>query len=265
MNTVTSKDGTRIAFDKAGSGPTLVIVGGAFSYRRYPMLAKLTELLADRFTVINYDRRGRGDSTDTQPYAVAREIEDLAALIEAAGGPAFVFGISSGGVLSLRAAAAGLDIAKLAIYQPPFLVDSAGPLPPAGFAEHLDQLLASGRRGAAVQYFMTKGMGAPAFFIGMMRLLPLWSRLKAVANTLPYDFAVMGDAVTGKPLVEREWAGVGAPTLVLSGGKSPARVGRSAAAAAEVLPDAQHRVLDGQGLAVRPEALVPVLVEHFSL
>jgi pimeloyl-ACP methyl ester carboxylesterase len=264
MNTVISKDGTRIAFDRAGSGPPVVIVGGAFSYRRYPMLAKLSELLAERFTVINYDRRGRGDSTDTAPYAVQREIEDLAALIEAAGGPAFVFGISAGGVLALRAAAAGVDVARLAIYQPPFLVDSAGSLPPAGFAAHLAGLLGSGRRSAAVRYFMTRGMGAPAFFIAMMRLLPLWSRLKAVANTLPYDFAIMGDTVSGKPLDAREWAGVGVPTLVLSGGKSPARVGVVARAAAEVLPKAEHRVLSGQGLAVAPAALAPVLEEHFA-
>src|SRR5437879_4691813 len=120
MNTVTSRDGTRIAYDKRGSGPALILVDGAFCYRAFGPMPKLAELLSDRFTVYNYDRRGRGDSSDTKPYAVAREVEDLAALFEAAGGSAFLYGISSGAALALRAAGNGLAVRKLAVYEPPF-------------------------------------------------------------------------------------------------------------------------------------------------
>ncbi|MEO8425181.1 MAG: alpha/beta hydrolase, partial [Actinomycetota bacterium] len=156
MNTVTSKDGTTIAFDRYGEGPAIVPVGGAFQHRAIdPSTAHLAELLAPQFTVYHYDRRGRGGSGDTAPYAVEREIEDIDALIQEAGGSAFAFGMSSGAVLALEAAAHGLAITKLALYEPPFFVDDSRPPLPADYLERLTDLLANDRRGDAVELFMT--------------------------------------------------------------------------------------------------------------
>ena len=265
MNAVRSEDGTRIAYDRTGHGPPLIVVGGAFSFRRWKGLLQLAELLEDRFTVINYDRRGRGDSGGTAPYAVEHEIEDLAALVEANDGPAYVWGMSSGGVLALRAAAAGVPIARLAVYQPPFLVDGDGFLPPADFASRLDELVAADRRGEAVSYFMCEGMGVPRALVSLMRLArPLWSRLKAVAHTLPYDLAVMGDTVSGEPLAPEPWTSVATPTAVMVGGKSPARLRAAADALAELLPDAERLVLDGQSHNLSMKVLAPVLEELFT-
>jgi pimeloyl-ACP methyl ester carboxylesterase len=265
VSTVRSKDGTEIAFDRSGEGPPLIVVGGAFSDRRWKGFVRLAELLANRFTVINYDRRGRGESGETAPYAVEREIEDLDALIGAAGGSAFMWGMSSGAVLALRAAAAGLEIERLALYQPPFIIDNSGHVPPADFAAQLQELAASDRRGDAVKYFMTKGMGAPAFFVGLMRFAPpMWSRLKALAHTLPYDYAVMGDTVMGKPLAAEPWASVAAPTLVIDGGKSPAQLRQAAEAIADILPDARRQTLERQSHNVKMKVLAPVLAEFFA-
>jgi pimeloyl-ACP methyl ester carboxylesterase len=264
MSTVRSMDGTTIAFDRFGEGPAVILVGGAFSYRAFPKMVQLAELLAERFTVINYDRRGRGDSGDTRPYAVEREIEDLDALVEAAGGSASLWGWSSGGVLALRAAAGGLNIDKLALYEPPFMVDDSHALPPADFATRLDQLTAAERRSEAVKYFMTKGMGVPRVVVALMRVMPFWSKLKAVAHTLPYDWAVMGDTMGGRPLAASEWASVRQPTLVLSGEKSPAQLRKAAQALAEVLPSAEHRPLRRQSHNVSMKALAPVLAEFFA-
>lgn len=264
MYTVTSNDGTRITFDQLGEGEAVILVGGAFSYRAFPKLVELTGLLAERFTVVNYDRRGRGDSGDTAPYSVERELEDLEALIEAAGGSASLWGWSSGGVLALRATAAGLPVARLAVYQPPFLVDGDGHRPPPDFERTLEQLTASNRRGAAASYFMKKGMGVPAVIVGLMRLTPFWPKLKATALTLPYDVAVMDCAGWGKPLSQEQWASVTAPTLVLDGEKSPAQLRNAARALAAVLPDATYRTLPGQSHNVSMETLAPVLAEFFA-
>jgi pimeloyl-ACP methyl ester carboxylesterase len=265
MNTVQSSDGATIAFDRTGQGPPLIVVGGAFSYRRWKGLLQLANLLAERFTVVNYDRRGRGDSSDSAPYAVEREIDDLQALIEAAGGSAFVWGISSGAVLALRAAAAGLPIRKLALYQPPFLVDESSHVPPADFRTRLDELVAANRRGEAVSYFMTKGMGAPALFVNLIRVArPMWSRLKVLAHTLPYDLAIMGDTVSGKPLASDPWASITTPTLVIDGGKSPKSLRKAADALAAILPKADRRTLERQSHNVSMKVLAPVLDGFFS-
>lgn len=166
MHTITSADGTSIAYDRTGTGPPLVLVGGAFSYRRYPGQVKLAELLAAQTTVYNYDRRGRGDSGDTAPHAPGREIDDLAAVITAAGGHAHVWGLSCGAVLALDAAAGGVPIHKLAVHEPPLMLDPAGRRPPAGLRQHTSDLIAAGRRGDAVRYYMVDGMGAPTFIPG---------------------------------------------------------------------------------------------------
>jgi pimeloyl-ACP methyl ester carboxylesterase len=258
--TVRSRDGTPIAYDTAGDGPAVILVGGAFSYRRYKSWVQLTELLAPRFRVVSYDRRGRGDSGDTAPYAVEREIEDLAALVEAAGGRAHVFGMSSGGVLALRAAAAGVPIERAVVYQPPFSVDASGHLPPPDFESRLDALVASGDRGATVRYFMREGMGAPRVLVGALRLArPLWRNLEAVAHTLPYDYAVMNGTVHGTPLAPEPWASIATPTLVLDGGKSPASLQLAADALVERMPVARRGRLDGQGHNVSMTVLAPVL------
>jgi pimeloyl-ACP methyl ester carboxylesterase len=265
MRSVTSPDGTVIAYDQLGEGPPVILVGGAFSYRRYSRSVELAELLSKRFTVINYDRRGRGASGDTKPYAVDREIEDLQALIEAAGGSSNVWGQSSGGVLALRAAAAGLAIRKLAVFEPPFRLDRHGNPPPADFAARLNEMVAANHRGQAVKYFMTNGLGAPRFFISLMRLArPLWSRLTAVAHTLPYDVAVLGDTIDGKPLSRPEWESIGTETLVLCGAKSQERARDAGRALAEVLPNARHQILEGQSYNIKMKPLAPVLVEFFG-
>jgi pimeloyl-ACP methyl ester carboxylesterase len=263
--TVRSKDGTSIAYDSAGDGPALILVGGAFSYRRYKSWVQLADLLALRFRVISYDRRGRGDSGDAPEHAVEREIEDLDALIQATGGSAHVFGMSSGGVLALRAAAAGAPIGRAVVYQPPFSVDASGHLPPADFGECLDELVASGRRGATVSYFMREGMGAPRVFIGLLRVArPIWQNLEAVAHTLPYDYAVMDGTIHGKPLAREPWASIATPTLVVDGGKSPASLRKAADALAERMPNAERRILKGQSHNVSMKMLAPVL-EDFLL
>jgi pimeloyl-ACP methyl ester carboxylesterase len=264
METVRSKDGTRIAFDRVGDGPPVVLVGGAFSYRAFRKMVELANLLAPRFTVLNYDRRGRGDSGNTFPYSVEREIEDLDALIAAAGGPACLWGWSSGAVLALRAAASGLPIAGVAVYDPPFMVEPGDHVPPPDFAERLQSLVDADRRAAAVRLYMTEGMGAPGFFVSLMRFTPFWSKLKATAPTLPYDWAVLGDTVEGRPLRPEEWGSIENPTLVVAGEKSPAVLRQAAEALAEVLPNARVRLLEGQSHNVKMKALAPVLEEHFA-
>jgi pimeloyl-ACP methyl ester carboxylesterase len=266
MQEVTSKDGTKIAFDQSGSGPAVILVPGAFSYRKYPGQVQLAGLLAGRFTVISHDRRGRGDSGDTAPYAVEREIEDLEALIAQAGGSAYVWGFSSGAVLALEAAASGLNITKLVVHEPPFVVDGSDRRPPADFAARLTELIASGRRGDAVKYMMTKGMGAPAIAVTAMRLMPgVMPKLKAVANTLPYDAMLLNGYAEGKPLPAGKWASIIAPTLVLDGSKSPVSLRHAAQAITAVLPNAQHRTLAGQSHR-NPSwtVIAPVLAEFFA-
>jgi pimeloyl-ACP methyl ester carboxylesterase len=265
MNTVTSKDGTTIAFDRSGEGPAIILVGGAFQHRAIdPSTARLAELLAPNFTVYHYDRRGRGDSDDTAPYAVVREIEDLDALIQEAGGSAFIFGMSSGAVLALHATAAGLAITKLALYEPPFIVDDSRPPLPEDYRDRLTELLAAGRRGDAVELFMTEAVGVSAETVAPMRGAPFWSAFEGVAHTLPYDDAIMGDTLSGKPLPAGRWAAVTIPTFVIDGGDSPAWAGTAVEALVDFLPDAQRRTLKGETHQVHPDVLAPDLEVFFA-
>ncbi|MDP9863677.1 MULTISPECIES: alpha/beta fold hydrolase [Streptosporangium] len=260
MSKVLSSDGTAIAFERVGQGPALILVGGALSHRALPGMVELTGLLSRHFTVVNYDRRGRGDSGDREPYAVEREIEDLDAMINMVGGSASVWGISSGGVLALKAAAHGLAINKLALYEPPFVAGGSGRRPPADHQERLTRLVAAGRRSEAAAYFMTKVVGVPSVLVAAMRLLPRWSRLKAVANTLPYDAAVMGDY----SLPVRQLGLITVPTLVMAGERSPAVRRQAARELTEAVPTARHRPLEEQNHNVSMKALAPVLVEYFK-
>ena len=261
VHTVKSKDGTLIAYDTLGRGPAVVFVGGAFSYRKFPHNLALAQLLADRFTVFWYDRRGRGDSGDTAPYRVERELEDLDALLQAAGGSAHVYGMSSGAALAALAAARGAHITKLALYEPPYMVGDVGHRPPPDHDAQLKALLARGRRGAAVSFFLTEVMGAPWFLPLVMRVTPFWPRLKAVAHTLPYDTAVLGGDFA---FPASTIASIRVPTLIAAGEKSPTVLREAARAVARTLPGVRHRELAGQSHNVSMEALAPVLREFFE-
>ena len=257
MNKVHSSDGTAIAFDRLGDGPPIILVCGASTDRMAN--APLAELLAEHFTVFNYDRRGRGDSGDTAPYAVEREVEDLDALIHEADGAVFVYGTSSGGALALQAAASGLAITKLALWEPPFSLEESS-RPPEEQVERYDELIAAGRRGDAVEYFMTKVVGLPPEFVAYARTQPFWQAQEVLAHTLAYDATIMGDYSLP---VERA-AAVTIPTLVIAGGMSFPFMRETAQALADVLPDGQHRILEGQEHNVDPTVLAPVLVEFFK-
>ena len=261
-HTVTSKDGTLIAYDKSGTGPALILVGGALSDRAG--WQPVAQLLASDFTVFSYDRRGRGESGDTPPYAVEREIEDLEALIDEAGGTAFVHGQSSGAVLLLEAAnRLGDKVEKLSLYEPPFIIDDSRPMPPPDFAKHIEALIAEDRRGQAVEYWLVQVVGAPAEMVAELQGAPTWAALEAAAHTLPYDIAVLGDKMAGNPLPDDAWAGVSAPVLVMDGGASPAWIRTSAETLAELLPDAAHQTLEGQTHNAAPDVLAPALADFF--
>ena len=262
MERVTSRDGTPIAFDRSGEGPPIVLVGGALADRSAAV--QLAALLAPRFTVIAYDRRGRGDSGDTAPYAVEREVEDIEALILAAGGQAFVLGHSSGAVLALESARTNPDrITKLALYEPPFIVDDSRSLLPAGYVAQMDELVSAGRRGDAVEFFMTTAVGVPTDVVAGMRQQPFWSSLESTAHTLGYDGTIMGDTMAGSPVPLQRWASVGVPTLVMDGGASPDWQRHAVRALVDVLPDARYQTLEGQDHGPASEVLAPVLVGFF--
>jgi len=262
MSGVVSKDATAIAFERSGTGQPLILVDGALCYRASGPSRPLAALLSKDFTVFTYDRRGRGDSGDTAPYAVEREVEDIQALIEEAGGSASVCGISSGAALALEAANRGLAVEKLALYEPPFIVDDSRPAIPDGFLAQLNDAIAGGRRGDAVKLFM-KLVGVPAIFVAMMRFMPAWSNLTAVAHTLPYDITIVQENQRGQPLPAKRWASATTPTLVVVGEKSPAWMRNAMHALAAVLPNAKRRTLEGQTHMVKPKVLAPVLVEFF--
>jgi pimeloyl-ACP methyl ester carboxylesterase len=265
MQTVTSKDGSLIAYDRSGSGPTVILVGGALSYRKFKQMEELAALLSERCTVINYDRRGRGDSTEAGPYALERELEDLAALIETEGSPASLWGWSSGGALALRGASAGLDLDRVSIYEVPFMVTPGVKRPTRDYGERLDELVAAGDRSGAVKHFMRNAMGIPAPFVALMRLMPMWKGLKATAHTLPYDWAALGEhTMYGAPLDSGEWASVTVPTQVVYGAKSHAVLRDGSRALAEVLPKAELHQLEGVGHNVKMQVLAPVLAEFLT-
>ncbi len=224
---VTSKDGTTIAYEAAGSGPALILVDAAGHFRKFSSFDGLIAPLAADFTVYQYDRRGRGGSTDTAPYSVANEVDDLAALIDEAGGSAFVYAYSSGGLVALHAAAGGLPISKLALLEPPIEADQDRSAQ-AAFTSELSALVAAGRRGAAVELFLT-GIGVPDEIVAGMRETPPWSAMEEVAHTLVYDSMLSEE--TSLELLAR----VGVPTLVLdSEGSSDNLTGMAATVAGSI-------------------------------
>lgn len=259
MTKAISRDGTPIAYERRGEGPPLILVGGAFSTGAAE--GPLAALLAPHFGVVTYDRRGRGDSGDTAPYAVAREVEDLAALIEGeGGGPVSVYGMSSGGALVLEAAASGLPFTRIAVYEPPYtVVDPTSSLDKARYTTRLAELLAAGDRAGAAELFMSV-VGMPPEAIAQVRNAPMWPELEAVAPTLAYDDAVMGDGTVPAARL----ASVSPPVLVVDGGASPPAIRDAARAVAGSVRHGRHRTLTGQVHDVSPQVLAPVLREFFT-
>jgi pimeloyl-ACP methyl ester carboxylesterase len=266
--TVTSKDGTVIAYDRTGSGPGLIMVSAALSDRTDTL--KLGRLLSGEFTVIQYDRRGRGASADTPPYAIRREVEDIEALLDVAGGSGYLFGSSSGSVLALEAASRlGHKVHGLFMYEPPFIIDNGRAPMPEGFSAQIEALVLGGRRRDAVKLFFTRGMGIPAVFVHLMRwLMPGWSKMVRMAHTIPYDLALLEGTQTGGTLPVERWVSNSAPTLVMVGGKSEDYFHVGARALTQALPDARYRSLAGcnhGAVVMAPKAIAAAISQFYSV
>ena len=262
MNTLSSRDGTTIAYDKQGEGPALILVDGALTVHSSGSGPELAKLLAPHFTVYGFDRRGRGESGDTLPYAVDREIDDIEALIDRAGGSAFLYGHSSGGPLAMRAAIRlGSKVSKIAMYEPPYNNDPGAQESWSQYLRQLREALAEGRRGDAVALFM-RFVGTPAEQIARLRRAPFWPGMEAVAPTLAYDHA----AILGEPWsVPTELAArVSVPALVMAGDASLPFMPDAARVLSQAIPQGQLRMLAGQTHEVNPGVLAPVLVEFFT-
>ena len=257
MGHVTSKDGTRIAFDRSGSGPAIILVDGAFCHRAFGPMKPLTPFLEPHFTVFAYDRRGRGESGDTLPYSVEREVEDMDALIQEAGGEALVYGTSSGAVLALEAAVQGLNIRKLALYEPPLNDQTRQQF--TDYSNKLNELLAQGKRGDAAALFMGY-VGTPEEAIAGMKQAPFWGVFESVAPTLAYDSAVMVD---GRVPVEKA-ATLTMPTLVMAGGATFPFMHETALRLQAAIPNARYKVVEGQTHDVAPDVIAPLLIEFFT-
>ncbi|TSE14681.1 alpha/beta hydrolase [Arthrobacter sp. KBS0703] len=251
----TSADGTKIAFERTGEGPALIIIGGALNNRRSADM--LVPLLAPHFTVFAYDRRGRGDSTDSPPYSPEREIEDLTALIGAAGGSSYTYGHSSGAILALEAAASGAPISKLAAYEPPYLTGQAPDETWEAFRDRVQAAVDAGDRGAAIELFI-RHTGSE--FDEGMKSMPWWPALLGVAHTLPYDLTLTRD---GSVPADR-FADINLPALGIYGGASPSWAGAAISAVAAAVPGMKQEKLEGQNHGVAPEAVAPVLIDFFS-
>lgn len=264
MDRVISKDGTEIAFETKGSGKAVILVDGAMCYRNFGPMGHLSDLLASKFKVYIYDRRGRGESTNSKPYTVEREVEDLDALIQAAGGSAYIYSISSGACLALETAIdLGDKVSKLALYEPPY--NSAVESIPQwkDYRCTLSELISTDQRGDAVALFM-QFVGTPADQVNGMRQAPMWLMFEAVAPTLVYDAAAMGEE--RKAPLDRA-SKVRVPTLLMDGGANLQYLPfmhATATSLAKVIPHAQQRTLEGQTHDVNTEVLAPILVEFFS-
>ncbi|AVV40364.1 alpha/beta hydrolase [Streptomyces sp. ID05-04B] len=253
----TSRDGTSLAYGRTGAGPAVILVSGAMSTGA--TVTPFAGPLADRFTVVSYDRRGRGESGDTRPYDVAREVEDLAALVEAVGGEASLYGHSSGGALVLEAAASGLPLRGVAVYEVPYAVYEGGAKERAEYTDSLTEALEHGRRGDAVELFL-RLTGLAEEMIQGARQSPMWAGMEALAPSLAYDDAVMGGGLVPRDLL----ASITVPVLSLGGGASPDWMREAARTVAESVPQGTYRVLEGQSHMVDPQALASALTEFFS-
>jgi pimeloyl-ACP methyl ester carboxylesterase len=261
---VPSADGTAIAYDVTGTGPSVVVVEGALCQRTMGTAKALIPGMSSSFAVVAYDRRGRGESgPGSSPYAVEREVEDLVAVLGAAGPDAFVIGASSGAVLVLEALRRGVPMGKVALYEAPFIVDATHAPNDPDLGIRTQQLVDAGRRGDAVKLFM-RTVGVPAFGVMTMRLMPVWKKLCGVAHTLPHDYALVLEHQQGEPLPVGYLSGVTVPALVIVGGKSPEYMKHAQAAIADALPNGTLRELPGERHMVRGKATVPVLREFWG-
>lgn len=260
MYTVTSADGTRIAYDRYGDGPALILVNGAMGYRKFKKFEQMATALSEHCTVINYDRRGRGDSGPAGTVSVEHEVDDIAALIQAVGGRASLWGWSSGGAVALRAAAADIGVEKLVVYETPFKTDPDAKYPVDDYGARLEQIVAEGDSMRAAKHFMRNGIGMPGPLVAAMSLMPMFRKFAANGLTLTFDLAALGEHnMHGRPLAAEEWATVTCPTLVVYGAKTYPVLKHASKALSEVLPNATLRELPGQSHNVSPNAIVPVL------
>lgn len=256
----TSADGTRITFDCVGQGPTLLLLGGPPTAGRDANRA-VVEALAPHFTVVNFDRRGRGDSGDAPSYSPDREYEDLAAVLAAVDGPTCAYGTSAGAMFALEAVARGFPLIKLVLWEPPYIIQGARERPPADFADQLAGLIAAGRPGDAVERFFTVAIGLPDEFVAGMRRSPFWAPMEAAAGTLVYDAVMVGDY----SLPADRLSTIAIPVLVADGGSASQPWLREAAAAVvDAVPGAQHQVIEGQPHNVAPEAIAPVVIDFLG-
>jgi pimeloyl-ACP methyl ester carboxylesterase len=259
----TSEDGTTIAYDVTGTGPALVIVEGAMCQRSMGTAQVLRDSLAADYSVVAYDRRGRGESgAGASPYEVQREVEDLVAVIEAAGGDCFVLGTSSGAALTLEAARQGVPMRALAAYEAPFIVDGTHAPNDPDLGARTQAFVDAGKRGEAVKLFM-KTVGAPAAMVAVMPLFPVWKKLTAVAHTLPHDYAIVLPFEQGEPLPAGHYASIAVPVIVIAGGRSPEYMRNAQAAIAEQLPHGRLVTLKGQTHMVKAKATTPALKAFF--
>jgi pimeloyl-ACP methyl ester carboxylesterase len=261
METARSADGTRIAYVAHGSGLPLVLVGGAFcDHRARAAGLPLSRALDSNLRVVSFDRRGRGESSDAPPYAVAREVEDLRAVIAALGDSAMVYGHSSGAVLALEAAASGVPITRLALYEPPLVFAEARAPMPVDLVEQLQALTAEGKRSEAAELFLTRAVGVPAPGVERMKASPAWPSLTGLAHTLSYDATLTRDPAT---ILARGRA-VKVPTLVMAGEKSEAWMRSGVERLAAAIPGARHVILPGQTHDVQAEPLARLLLDFFG-
>jgi pimeloyl-ACP methyl ester carboxylesterase len=257
MTSVTSRDGTRIAYEKSGNGPALIIVNGALSHRTLYGDTALQRMLAQHFTTYTYDRRGRGESADVQPYATEREIEDIEALINDAGGQAYLYGISSGAALALRAAAAlgPTQVPKLALYEPPYGQETEE------FEQQkqrVNEIIRSGKPGEAAAFFLSE-LGTPPEALEGMKASPEWDAIKKIDFTLAYDFEVLGNGTVPADIATT----ITVPTLVMNGEKSMDFMHATADQLAKLVPGAQRKTLTGQTHVAAAEAVAPALIAFF--
>ncbi|MEP7241797.1 MAG: alpha/beta fold hydrolase [Devosia sp.] len=265
MPFVTSGDGTRIGYSVVGTGPAIVLVDGALCWRTSGPAGPLAEQLKDRFTVYTYDRRGRGESGDTKPYAIAREVEDLDAVIEAAGGSVAIYAISSGVPLALAAAdtvGAG-RITKMVLYEAPLILDTSRTIDP-DYARKMNDIIARGDNAGAIKHFMKNGVGVPGFAILMMQLMGVMKKLAPVGPTLAYDTALIAPFWKNAPIPAGMWSNVTMPVLDIGGGKSDAWMQNAQVAISRALPNATHKTLAGQNHMVAPTAITPMIREFLA-
>ncbi|SRR6266705_2402940 len=263
---VRSKDGTSIAYEKTGNGPVVVLVSSALADRE--ATRRLARLLADRYTVINYDRRGRGSSGDTQPYAPQREVEDIEALIDQEGDTAFLFGSSSGAALALEAASRLKGRVKaLFLYEPPFIVDTSRPPITADLRRRISELIASNQRDEAVKLFFVEAVGIPSFGVTITRFaMPGWSKMVGMANTTPYDLALLEGTQNGMPLPKNRWA-ANMPTVVMIGSRSEPFFHSGGRALTEVLPHCEYKMLEGGShgsVVLEPKPIAAAMAQFFA-